>query len=86
MDFNITGECRQNQNQAAHAVGEKEISGDTYPQHGSIQLETLASSTELETQPNGDNSVPKKKIKVTGSRNLVSACFLLFICLGLDLV
>lgn len=61
-------------------MGEKEISGDTYPQHGSIQLETLASSTQLEIQPNGDNIVPKKKIKVTGSQNLVSTCFFV-VCL-----
>ncbi|XP_047425059.1 FRAS1-related extracellular matrix protein 1a isoform X2 [Mugil cephalus] len=67
------GQCRLNQDQRAPVLGGKEIRSDTYPQHGSIQLEKLPLGTEsvIWTRGDGipvpDSSLPKKKLRVVGN-------------------
>ncbi|GLD68214.1 FRAS1-related extracellular matrix protein 1-like protein [Lates japonicus] len=67
-----SGQCRLNQDQEAPVLGGKEIRSDTYPQHGSIQLEKLPLGTESVIWARGDSvsrpaSLPKKKLRVTGN-------------------
>ncbi|XP_051284973.1 FRAS1-related extracellular matrix protein 1a isoform X2 [Dicentrarchus labrax] len=67
------GQCKLNHDQEAPVLGGKEIRSDTYPQHGSIQLEKLPLSTDSVMWSRGDSisrpraDVPKKKLKVTGN-------------------
>ncbi|XP_008304842.1 FRAS1-related extracellular matrix protein 1-like [Stegastes partitus] len=72
------GQCRLNQDREAPLLGGKEIRSDTYPQHGSIQLEKLPLGTESVIWTRGDSisrpgaTVPKKKVRVMGNPKLVS--------------
>ncbi|XP_070711353.1 FRAS1-related extracellular matrix protein 1a [Pempheris klunzingeri] len=65
--------CRKNQDREAPVLGGKEIRSDTYPQHGSIQLEKLPLGTESIVWTRGDGisrpeaHVPKKKVRVRGN-------------------
>ncbi|XP_078131977.1 FRAS1-related extracellular matrix protein 1a isoform X3 [Sander vitreus] len=67
------GQQRLNQNREAPVLGGKEIRSDTYPQHGSIQLEKLPLGTESVIWTRGDSisrpgaDVPKKKLNVMGN-------------------
>lgn len=71
----LTGPCSLNQ---APVLGGKEILSDTYPQHGSIQLEKLPLGTESIILTRGDSiSTPeaglsKKKLRVLGNPKSVS--------------
>ncbi|XP_026182676.1 FRAS1-related extracellular matrix protein 1a isoform X2 [Mastacembelus armatus] len=64
------GQCRLTQ---VPALGGKEIRSDTYPQHGSIQLEKLPLGTESVFLTQGDSisrpgaSLPKNKLRVVGN-------------------
>ncbi|XP_040887458.1 FRAS1-related extracellular matrix protein 1a [Toxotes jaculatrix] len=66
------GQCGLNQDQETPVLGGKEIRSDTYPQHGSIQLEKLPLGTESVIWSRGDSvsrpaGLPKKKLRVTGN-------------------
>ncbi|XP_054457205.1 FRAS1-related extracellular matrix protein 1a isoform X2 [Anoplopoma fimbria] len=67
------GQPRLNQDQEAPVLVGKEVRSDTYPQHGSIQLEKLPLGTESVMLTRGDSisrpgtHVPKKKLKVMGN-------------------
>ncbi|XP_037613686.1 FRAS1-related extracellular matrix protein 1a isoform X1 [Sebastes umbrosus] len=67
------GQQSLTQDREAPVLGGKEIRSDTYPQHGSIQLEKLPLGTESVIWTRGDSisrpaaDVPKKKLKVTGN-------------------
>ncbi|XP_027143924.1 FRAS1-related extracellular matrix protein 1a isoform X2 [Larimichthys crocea] len=67
------GQCRLNPEREAPVLGGKEVRSDTYPQHGSIQLEKLPLGTDAVIWSRGDSisrpavNVPKKKLKVTGN-------------------
>ncbi|XP_029310735.1 FRAS1-related extracellular matrix protein 1a isoform X2 [Cottoperca gobio] len=64
------GQQRLHQHQKAPVLVGKEIRSDTYPQHGSIQLEKLPLGTESAVWTRGDSIsrpatiVPKRKLKV----------------------
>ncbi|XP_035796586.2 FRAS1-related extracellular matrix protein 1a isoform X2 [Amphiprion ocellaris] len=72
------GQCRLNQDREAPVLGGKEIRSDTYPQHGSIQLEKLPLGTESVIWTRGDSihkpggRVTKKKIRVMGNPKSVA--------------
>ncbi|XP_070785815.1 FRAS1-related extracellular matrix protein 1a isoform X3 [Enoplosus armatus] len=67
------GQCRPNQDREVPVLGGKEIRSDTYPQHGSIQLEKLPLGTDSVIWTRGDSisrpgaDVPKKKLRVMGN-------------------
>ncbi|XP_034712307.1 FRAS1-related extracellular matrix protein 1a isoform X2 [Etheostoma cragini] len=64
------GQHRRNQDRETPVLGGKEIRSDTYPQHGSIQLEKLPLGTESVIWTRGDSisrpgaDVPNWKLKV----------------------
>ncbi|KAK2852025.1 hypothetical protein Q5P01_008301 [Channa striata] len=66
----VEGQCRLKQ---APVLGGTEILSDTYPQHGSIQLEKLPLGTESIILTRGDGiskpglSLPKKRLRVMGN-------------------
>ncbi|XP_037537486.1 FRAS1-related extracellular matrix protein 1a [Nematolebias whitei] len=72
-----SGQCRLNQDSQA-VLGGKEIRPDTYPQHGSIQLEKLPLGTGTVVWTRGDSiptsgeSLPKKKLRVLNNPKSVS--------------
>lgn len=84
-----TGQCRLNQDQSAPVLGGEEIRSDTYPQHGSIQLEKLPLGTESVIWARGDglpvpdSSLPKKKLRVVGNPKTVSVTDAFDFTLGL---
>ncbi|XP_059211374.1 FRAS1-related extracellular matrix protein 1a [Centropristis striata] len=55
------GQHRLNQNHEEAILGGKEVPSDTYPQHGSIQLQKLSFSTDPAIWARGD-SIPRPKI------------------------
>ncbi|XP_068443909.1 FRAS1-related extracellular matrix protein 1a isoform X1 [Clinocottus analis] len=65
-----SGQPRLHQDQEAPLIVGKEVRSDTYPQHGSIQLEKLPLRTESVIWTRGDSisrsgaHVPKKKLEV----------------------
>ncbi|KAF7649534.1 hypothetical protein LDENG_00139980 [Lucifuga dentata] len=68
------GPCREKQEPEAAVLGGKEIQSETYPQHGSIQLEKLPLGTDSVIWARGDSILPKpelgltkKKLKVLGN-------------------
>uniref|UniRef100_A0A667YH99 FRAS1-related extracellular matrix protein 1 n=1 Tax=Myripristis murdjan TaxID=586833 RepID=A0A667YH99_9TELE len=72
-----SGQCRQKQGGEAPVLGGKAIRSETYPQHGSIQLEKLPLNTESVVWARGD-SIPgheagplKKKLRIMGNRKSI---------------
>ncbi|KAM7365982.1 hypothetical protein PAMP_015455 [Pampus punctatissimus] len=67
------GQCRLNQDPEAPVLGGKEIRSETYPQHGSIQLEKLPLGTESVIWTRGDSisrpgaGLQKKKLRAIGN-------------------
>ncbi|XP_073331288.1 FRAS1-related extracellular matrix protein 1a [Pagrus major] len=64
------GGCQLTHDREPPVLGGKEIRSDTYPQHGSIQLEKLPLGTDSVIWTRGDSvsrPVPKKKLKVRGN-------------------
>ncbi|XP_041821251.1 FRAS1-related extracellular matrix protein 1a [Chelmon rostratus] len=67
------GGCQLDHDREAPVLGGKEIRSDTYPQHGSIQLEKLPLGTDSVIWTRGDSisrpraDVQKKKLKVLGN-------------------
>ncbi|XP_071782184.2 FRAS1-related extracellular matrix protein 1a [Centroberyx gerrardi] len=67
------GRCRQKQDREAPILGGKEVRSESYPQHGSIQLEKLPLDTEPVIWTRGDNipkpepGLPKKKLRAMGN-------------------
>uniref|UniRef100_A0A3Q3B9I0 FRAS1-related extracellular matrix protein 1 n=1 Tax=Kryptolebias marmoratus TaxID=37003 RepID=A0A3Q3B9I0_KRYMA len=65
-----SGQCRLNQDSQTPLLGGKEIRSDTYPQHGSIQLEKLPLGTETVVWTRGNSisvsreRLPRKKLRV----------------------
>lgn len=76
-NMKTSGQCRLNQDSQA-VLGGKEIGPDTYPQHGSIQLEKLPLGTGTVVWTRGDSistsgdSLPKKKLRVLNNPKSVS--------------
>lgn len=79
-NLNTGGECKLKHDGETPVLGGKEIRLETYPQHGSIQLEKLPLSTDSVIWNRGDSisrsgaQNPKKKLKVTGNPKSVSIC------------
>ncbi|XP_068164367.1 FRAS1-related extracellular matrix protein 1a isoform X2 [Antennarius striatus] len=69
----MAGECQLDRDREAPVLGGKEVRSDTYPQHGSIQVEKLPLGTGAiiwtrgDTIPPPEGHVPKRKLKVLGN-------------------
>ncbi|XP_073330754.1 FRAS1-related extracellular matrix protein 1-like [Pagrus major] len=71
------GGCQLTHDREPPVLGGKEIRSDTYPQHGSIQLEKLPLGTDSVIWTRGDSvsrPVPKKKLKVRADNTMPKPC------------
>lgn len=76
--MSTAGGCRLNHGHHPPVLGGQEIPSDSYPQHGSIQLEKLPLATDSLVWTRGDGvpgpsgDAPGSKVRVVGGPQVVS--------------